>query len=136
MWIDNRLNEQKVLRERELLVRGHAPVLYDELWKQILESVNYAQKKAMSVGTNGSQEDRIVWMSSESMGERRELHIRLAGDRKTISASGPGIELRFDLDICDDGLLCLKNSNGVRASNEFAAEQVLDPFFFPELHAK
>ena len=65
----------------------------------------------------------------------RECVIKFETKRNEITARGTGVDVKFSIDVCDDGVICLKR-NGERISLEDAAGLILRPFAYPELYEK
>lgn len=135
-FIDDRLAERKELERRNNLIDEHAIPIYEALWKKIAEHVKEAHEKGLPVLTNGSLQNRIVRMSVDPaphQSGRRPDEFRLVLKNDRISARGDrGLNLEFTLDVCPDGLVCLK-AQGMEISVEEAAIRILDPFLFPDL---
>ena len=138
-WIDDRLEQSQKLMERNRAVADSAEGLFNDLWKEISALTKEAHDKGLGIGTNGSEYERVVWASViPRLGQstdRRELRIDLHKDREKISVSGSSVPLGLSIDVCDDGVVCLKH-NGKRILIQDAARLILDPFFFPELQPK
>ncbi len=139
-WMEDRSREVKELERRTQEIAAEAPKLYESLWEEIAANVKEAQTKKLlplEPLTNGSGHDRIVRIPvppqrQETLAAPKELHIRLSKDKQTIVASGHGVNVKLDLDICDDGIVCLKSA-GQRISIQQAVILLLDQFFFPQL---
>jgi hypothetical protein len=128
-WIDDRLAQEKARRERWDLIKQHADAVYEALWTQIVEYVAEAKSKSLSVFTTGSVHDRIVSTSPDAR-YPDQLHVTMGKGR--IRAHGTGIDIEFLLDVCPDGVVCLK-LRGEPISTEAAAIRILDPLLFPNL---
>jgi hypothetical protein len=138
-WIDKRIQQRQKLMERNKAVADGAEGLFDDLWKEIAALTKEANDKGLPVGTDGSAYERVVWAAViPRLGQptdRRELRINLHKDREEISVSGSSVPLGLSIDVCDDGVICLKH-NGRRILIQGAARLILDPFLFPELQPK
>jgi hypothetical protein len=114
-WINERLIQRQALRERSALVREHAIPIYEALWQKIVERVDEARRESFPLVTMGSLQDRRVVLAPA--GCARGSH---------------GLKLEFVLDVCPDGVVCLK-FHGERIGEDEAAIEILDAFLFPEL---
>ena len=138
-WIDERMEQHRRLMERNRFVADSAESLFDELWKEIAARTKEAHDKGLPAGTDGSAYERIVWASVvprlSQATNRRELRINLHKQLEDISVTGSDFSLNLSIDVCEDGVICLKH-NGKRILIPEAARLILDPFLFPELQPK
>lgn len=138
-WIDERVEQRRRLTERNKAVAEGAEVLFHDLWEEIAAQTKEAHDKFVQVGTNGSAYERIVWTpnvpSLAQPTNRRELRINLHKEREEISISATEFSLNLSIDVCEDGVICLKH-NGKRVLIQEAARLILDQFLFPELQPK
>jgi hypothetical protein len=136
-WIDERLEQLRRKTERDRAVFDGADRLFDELWAEVEGRVKEANSKGLRVGTNGFAYERIVWASvipplEQPSAKRRELRINLHRESEGISVSGSYQTWTLKIDVCEDGVVCLKHNDKAIVIQE-AARLILDPFLFPEL---
>lgn len=135
-WIDRRIADLEAWRTRNTAVRESALEIYEALWTEIVGHVQDAQARGIDASTNGAPRKRVVRLPKENKsGQYFELQVILADSKDRIRATGARlkpVDLTFHLDICPDGVVCLK-LNEERVSIEDAAIAILDPFLFPQL---
>ncbi len=139
-WLDERFAEAEALEARNRLIEQHAGGVYESLWEQVKLFIDEGRRHSMEILTNGSPFDRIVTVPvTPSPAQRgkspKQLHIELAKDKHSITATGAAPEICLEIGVCDDGVVCLK-SDGAPISIEAAATKILDPFLFPQLPRK
>jgi len=138
-WIDDHVDQLNKLRSRNSAVANGAEGIFEELWKEIVSLSKEAAAKGLRVRTNGSAFDRIVGKSSYPIlldpRNEKQLRISLDKQRELISACGPDQTIDLSIDLCDDGVVCLKYKDK-RIRIEEAAKLILEPFFFSELQFK
>jgi hypothetical protein len=127
-WIDDCLAERKAAEDRDTAIESAAHNIYEELWEEILRNVAEARKKRIPVFTNGEPSDRVVGLSDVSSGNQKSIHIKLGRDRHSIVADG----ISFNFDVCPDGVVCIRDKDGIRLSVQDTAIRILKPFLFPE----
>ena len=132
-WIDERLAERKALADRNRLLDEHAVSIYEAVWEEMMKVVEEAKTKGgLALFPNGGLQKRhITWAVPSN---DRTLNFTMK-DKRQIRASGTGVDLVFELDICDGGVVCLKYGVS-QVSEQEAARAILDPFLFPELAAQ
>ena len=136
-WLDDRKAETVELERRKSLILAEAEGIYESLWKQINEFINEAKGKGFSVDTNGSPLKRVVSLlvnpqTDQRWSQAETLHVELAQDRRSITATGRGGHLHMDIDIRDDNVVFLK-IDGKAVAMRDAAIKILDRFLFPQL---
>ena len=132
-WIDDDLDKLKKLRLRNNTVKNGAEGIFNDLWDGIVDLTKEATTKGLFVKTNGSPYERVVWASPcPNFQDKGELKITLHREREEISACGPDESIVLSIDMCDDGVVCLKYK-GKRVRIEEASRLILEPFLFPEL---
>ncbi len=132
-WIERRMADVESWKRRNAAIREHALEIYEALWSEILGHVNEAKSKGFPISTNGAPRSRVVRLEKQNRsGDYFELEIALVAAKDRIRAHGDRVDLFLDLDVCDDGVVCLE-LNGTRISIEDAAIAILDPFLFPQL---
>src|ERR1035441_1757688 len=94
-WLDDRKAETVELERRKSLILAEA------------EGIGF------SVDTNGSPLKRVVSLlvnpqTDQRWSQAETLHVELAQDRRSITATGRGGHLHMDIDIRDDNVVCLK----------------------------
>ena len=136
-WIDDRLKQRDDAYRRTVLIEQSAPTIFKNLWDAITPWVEEAKKKNMPVLTNGTPYERIVILPTplrfgESRSDTKRLILSLAQDKSAIIVQGIGREdMRLTLDVCDDGVVCIKQDGEEVAIND-VAQSLLDQFLFPE----
>jgi hypothetical protein len=129
-WIDERLAERQALVERNRLLDDHAVQVYAAVWKEMMTFVEEAKTKGFSnLLTNGSVQNRRLILAVP--GNDKTLSVTMT-DKRIIRASCSGKESRFELDVCDGGIVCLRH-DGEQVTEQEAARRILDPFLFPDL---
>lgn len=136
-WIGDRLEEQKQVRQRADLIAPSLGTLFHELWEEIKVSVNDAKARGIEVSTNGTTWERKVILSraplpGQSSREPDTLTIRVLKEKFVIAISGPQVNIEFQVDVCEDGVICLKQGKE-QVSIPDATVRILDPFLFPDL---
>lgn len=140
-WLEKRITEAQALKQRDALIRSSAPAIYRSLWTELTLIVEDAKNRSFPIFTNGEAHSRLIKLSQDpptggdGIGRPKELRIVLEKDRQRIVASGAGVKVILDLDVCSDGVVCLK-LGGDQIHLEDAAEKIMDPFLFPELQPK
>lgn len=105
-----------------------------DLWAKMNAYITEATQKGFTLRTNGSLYDRVV-EHEVPMGQRPLLNLALDVTRELISAKQQGrphFEFIFVLDVCPDGVVCLKYSDE-QIQTEDTAVRLLKQFLFPEL---
>ncbi len=132
-WIDDRLTEQKALKERKALIAEHAIPIYEALWDKITEYVEEAKARSSPLITNGSLQNRSVISVPPGDGNQKTDQFRLVLEKESIVARGTReLNFEFRLDVCPDRVVCLK-LNKEEISVDDAAKEILDKFLFPDL---
>ena len=132
-WIERRMADLEEFRKRKSAIRERAVDIYEALWKEITGHVEEAERKGFAISTNGALRKRSVLLEKKNKpGQFFELEIILVDAKDRIRATGDRVDFFLDLDLCPDGVVCLKLT-GNQISVEDAAIRVLDPFLFPEL---
>jgi len=138
-WIDDRIAETKARETRDMEIARYAATVFDNLWEEIKRVLAEASSKGIPTNTNGSPEDREVWLSmpippGRDSSSRREFHLKLDRRDPGISATG-AVSIRLSFDLCEDGVVCLKYADNPISISE-AAKLILDRFLFPAFHTK
>jgi len=135
-WLDEKLAERKATQEKRALIQAEAVNIYQALWDEIVQITDEAKQKGFDVSRNGCLQDRIVRRSvPPPLGRRTqrplEFHLVLSQDKTLIETTGD-CEVQFFLDLCHDGIVCLRDKLGKEVTPQRAAISILDPFLFPE----
>ena len=129
---------EKLMSRNSEVMRG-AEGIFNELWDEIVGFAREADAKGMPVKTNGSSFERIVLASEfpyfSNLSRQRNLTITLDRVNEKISASWLDEAIDLLIDVCDDGVICLKHE-GKKILLKDAAKLILDPFLFPDLQPK
>ena len=137
-WIGDRREEQRQARQRADLIAPSIDRFFGELWETIKVSIKDANARGFEVSTNGTAWERKVILSRSSslpgqpLREPETLTINVLKEKFLIVVSGPQINMQFQVDLCEDNVICLKQ-NGEQVSLPDATIRILDPFLFPDL---
>jgi hypothetical protein len=139
-WLEDRIAESAALQARSKYITDSAMEVYEFLWREIMQVIEDARKHKFPLFTDVSFDDRVISLSVDpgppaTHRNRDELHVRLAADKHSITAVGPRVNIVLNLDICEDGIVCLK-SKGEHIAVKDAAIKILDCFLFPDLPRK
>ena len=134
-WINDRIEQRKKLIERNNAIANNGESLFGELWGSIKACVAEGKAIGLAIETNGTSLERIVaTCTPPDMHKRKELRIKLDKYGEKVTISEPDRQIEFLIDVCDDGVICLK-LDGKQVSIHEAARLILDPFLFPDLQA-
>ncbi|MFI5115960.1 MAG: hypothetical protein ACHP8B_04605 [Terriglobales bacterium] len=136
-WIGGRLDERRQARQRADLIAPSLGKVFSDLWEEIKVSVNDAKARGIDISTNGTTWERKVILSrsplpGESSREPDTLIIRVLKEKFVIAISGPQVNTEFQVDVCEDNVICLKQG-GEQVGIHDATVRILDPFLFPDL---
>lgn len=137
-FIDDEIAKRDEIKRRADLISEHAPKIYLDLWGKMNAYITEAKQKGFTLRTNGSLYDGVVEYglpSEHSTGQRPVLMVALdlTGERISAKQQGrPHFEFIFALDVCPDGVVCLKY-NDEQIQTDDAAVRVLKKCLFPEL---
>ena len=132
-WLQSRMDDLEAWRQRNATIREHAITIYDALWQAIVEHLKEAKEKGFPVSMNGALQKRIVKLAKQNnSSEHFEFELALVDSKTRIRAQGDRLNFMLDLDVCPDGVVCLKVAGKV-ISVEEGAVGILDPFLFPQL---
>jgi len=135
-WIDERLEKRNELIRRNTAVASGAEGLFNDLWKEVFSLLTEAKQKGFGIRTNGSSFERFAWVSNYPPSrDERELKLNLSREEEKVSATICNQVIEFSIDMCEDGVVCLKREGKAVLIQE-AAKYILDPLLFPELQAK
>src|SRR5437899_1711134 len=108
-WIDRRMADLESWKKRNTAIRDHALEIYEALWNEIVEHLKEAKEKGLPVSTNGAPRKRVIGLEKQNKsGQRVELEVILVDAKDRIRVKGDRVDLFLDLDICPDGVVCLK----------------------------
>lgn len=133
-WIDKKLTAHNKAKSDVQAVVGAADGIFNAIWGGVVAISQYANERQMRTSTNGSPYDRVVNMTlypkvGEVSASPRVLHLTLAESRRKIFAKWDGANLDFSIEVCDDGVVCLK-LDGRRVDALEAARLIMEPFLF------
>lgn len=131
-WLDEKLEAKRIFEDRRDLMDTHAPVIYEDLWAGLVKIAQEAMGKGFVLNPHGSGVHRVIGQGTLNGGNHHELKFDLDGSKRRISASWRGTVISYDVDICDDGVVCLKQQ-GSQTPVKAAAQAIMGPFLFPEL---
>jgi hypothetical protein len=109
--------------------------VFDQLWEEIKEVCLAGKNRGMNLDTNGSPLSRVVLMlathgQSNARSENdRKLTISLSADRRSILAASDSGENEMKIEVCPDGVVCLK-FQAHKVSSRDAAKIIMEPFLF------
>jgi hypothetical protein len=132
-WIDERMAESSDAGQS--VIAEEAEKVYETFWKEITEFADEAKAKGFMIKPNGSPYERAMRLFRNPHDQRssEELRLALAADKKTIIGTTPNSpQFRFDLGICEDGIVCLK-IDGEKIPIRKAAMKIVDRWLFPDL---
>lgn len=137
-FIDDGIAKRQELKKRNDLIDEHGPKIYNDLWERMTRYFDEANEKHFKIFTNGSLFDRLVEIQlirpNATSSHREKFRLVLDAKLRRITAIGDrGVHFTFLLDVCPDGIVCLKQ-NESRVENEDAVVMILTQFLFPELH--
>ncbi len=135
-WFERRLADLEAHKQRLALIKQNAPAIYEQVWTEVVGHVKEAKSKGWPVDTNGEPRKRAVMLQKQNKSGDWLLKVILADGKERIRVKGDhGIDFHFALDVCEDGVVCLK-LDGSCISVESAAEAILDPFLFPQIQGR
>jgi hypothetical protein len=133
-WISNKWSEYRTATANLAAIQQNADTIFGALWASIGE-VRMAVEQSTRIGldTNGTQNDRVVIMVIGKEGkDSRWMNITLSADLRSITAKWKGApELSFTIEVCSDGVVCLK-FGGREISSRDAARKIMEEFLFGE----
>lgn len=138
-WLDEANAEVKAIRERERLIVEEQEQVYESLWKELRAHIDAATKSSFPrLFTNGRQLARMIKLPVPPIPPNMEarpktVEISLVKEEHQITAVGDGVDVVLSVDVCDDGVVCLK-LDGKQTTLKDAAIAILRPFLFPELY--
>jgi hypothetical protein len=134
-WIDDAERETQASIERLRLITEHQEEVYEALWQEVKAQIEDAKRieRFKVLFTNGGQLSRVVRLPVQ--GGTREISFELnKHDNRIITKRSGDHYVYFDIDVCDDGIVCLKlNEKPVTLKD--AAQAALRPFLFVELYS-
>lgn len=139
-FIDDAIAQRKALKERALQISAHGEKIFADMWTRMGGYIDEARRKnpeEFHISTNGSLFDRIVESQIIPAGatemHREKFNLTLDAREEQITAKGDGkVNFTFNLDICQDGVVCLKFKNEPIGTDD-AVVKILRRFFFPDL---
>ncbi len=134
-WIDDTEKHLADITKRDGQIRTDADVLFKGLWDELKANVADARRitRFASLETNGNPEARIIKMQVPgpvAMPREKSVRISLMKDEHRIVTNDGVVDVVIDIDVCDDGVTCLK-INGSQASYAEVAIAILRPFLYP-----
>ena|ERR1700683_308792 len=130
-WIDDRLTQRRRRGNRDSLIASNAEKIYNELWHEVNGWIEAAQEKGIDLIPNGSPYERTITLPDPPHSEPRVLTLSLNKAAQLISVSGLKSNFQLKFDVCADNRVCLKRGESEILLHD-AAQQILDPFIFPE----
>jgi hypothetical protein len=132
-WIESRLEDLEAWNKRMAAIRDGSLEIYEAIWKEITGHLEEAKGKGFKVSTNGLPRSRAIMLEKQNLsGQSFKVEMTLVQAKDRIRAKGDRVDLSLDLDVCADGVVCIK-LDGQQISIEAAAIAILDPFLFPQL---
>jgi hypothetical protein len=132
-WIEQKLSEWRKMQGDLMAIEGAADSIFEQLWDDIAESARVADLHGMGIKTNGMPRHRTVIMAQPLMVPRmaadRRLTIDLVENRRRITTNSDAGNKDFTIEICPDGVVCLKLLSQ-RISIQDAAREVMEDFLF------
>jgi len=139
-FIDDGVAKRKEIQQQAKLIAEQAPKVYEDLWDRVNRFINEAKRKGFLLSTNGSLHNKLVELRipakyPELADHRDHFRLTLDSPKGRIYAKGQsGVNFEFVLDVCGDGVVCLK-WNGGRIETEDAAILILKQFLFSDVEA-
>ena len=131
-WLDDQIEEKRNFDERRAKIDADAVTLSDDLWVALCKIAAEAGQKGFTLNPNVTETKRSIGFGAVNMLGHRRMDFALTRDKPNVTASWGGDSIRFEIDICNDGTVCL-NWKGVPVSIDRAAHQIMRSFLFPEL---
>jgi hypothetical protein len=146
-WYEDAENEAAKLKAQSDSRNMGAEVFFNDLWGEIKKGVHevlearFRAGDKLSIGTNGSPRDRVVFqhvmLPNEQVSRPRELHIKLINNEQiTATAAALGsfasISVTLSIGVGDDNVTYLAH-DGKKLNTQEAATRILRKFFFPTL---
>jgi hypothetical protein len=131
-WLDEQIQKAEELKRAEALMDEHAPKLYETLWNEMNKIAVEATSKGIAVYGDGSVTSRTLRLGVPPQPSHSSVTLNLSKNKREIKTVGT-VGVSFDVAICDDGIVCLKQNDGP-ISFENAARQIMGPFLLPELY--
>jgi hypothetical protein len=134
-WIEQGLDDWRKASSDLQVVTESADGIFTQLWEDIKEIVIAAEKQGIRLMTNGSPQKRVVIMLANSsffgkpLPADRKLAIDLAADRSSIVARSDAGEIHLKIEVCSDGVVCLKYQSHPITSRD-AAKDIMQDFLF------
>jgi hypothetical protein len=135
-WVHDKEKRWSDRNERDAALLAGANNVFARLWSELKEHASEAKEidRFKSLEWNCIPEARVIKLTvpgQVAMPHVKAVGVSLSGDRRKIVASGEGVELTIDINICDDSQPCLK-IDGRKVDYEEAAIRILDPFLYPD----
>jgi hypothetical protein len=137
-WLDDADKELKAIKDRKRLIAEQQNETYESLWRELKTHFDEAKGKSFpELFINGQQFSRSIKLPVDPIppaqqSSPREVIIALSKTEHAIVVSG-AVTLRLDIDVCDNGVVCLKQ-DGNEMQVEDAAIAILRSFLYPELY--
>lgn len=138
-WIDERLQQRREIFLRNTQIEHDSERIFNDIWDAIIPFVEEAALKGINVSTNGTPFERTVSLSvvTETLTRRtaslpKVATIKLEKEKHVITVVGTQPNIELAIDICSDGVVCVKYQ-GRRVLIGGIAAYILDRFLFPDL---
>jgi hypothetical protein len=138
-WLDEADAQAKAIRDRLRQIVEHEGEIYEALWSELKTHIDAARAKSFpQLFTNGQPLARVIGLPQlptppSDSGSPKQVKITLRKDKHLIVATGGGVNVTLEVDVCDDGVVCLTLEDAP-VSLKDAAIAILHPFLYPELH--
>jgi precorrin-2 methylase len=135
-WIDDRIEEKRLLEEHKQVAFVKAGSLFQALWDEIARCATEAAQKGIPAATSMAAGTHVVYLSSppKAGAARKEIALTLAKDRTSIVITGSAVK-KLEIALSQGDSVCLKH-DGKQISVPEAAILLLDPFLFEGLPAR
>jgi hypothetical protein len=137
-WWDDAHNDATAIVNRERLIVDQQDETFRLLWKELLAQLEDGKRFFPDLFTNGQEFSRSIKLpvslaTTKPLVSVREVQVTLHRKEHQIIVSGHTVDLEIVVDVCDDGVICLKVGDQVVSMAEVATD-ILRRFAFPQLY--
>jgi hypothetical protein len=134
-WIDDRIQQSHDENTRKRKINDESPRTFDALWAIMQVDIEHANAKLgpghITVEGNASTRDVRLLVKTVSKGKQIRFSLNL--DKHAILVDSKAL---FNLDVCPNGTVCLKDETGDVIELHKASEVILGPLLFPAFYTK
>lgn len=140
-WWDDAHREATAIATRERLIVDQQDETFRLLWKELLAQLEDGKRFFPDLFTNGQEFSRSIKLPVPPSTPipilksvpALEVQITLHRKEHQIIVSGHTVDIEIAVDVCDDGVICLK-VNDKEVSIAEVATDILRRFAFPQLY--